>query len=610
MAKPTTVKKEKLVSALSLWRSYDVSGALNTKYLEMRYDKATGLSYMLLTYDGHAAEDGRVRIFAYYARPMGDKSCPAILLLKEAGKPADLELMNYFVKKGYAVLMPDYEGETALPSEGGDESDDAQSAAESFEPTEAASTAKTATFLECTEYPASLSYANYSVSQGMYDLEGIPSDQTCWYEWTYVALYSLEYLKSRTDVDKIGVVGVRTGGEIAWKVMISPDVSCGVPINAAGWLSVRGSAKFAELSAINMTDERHRYIAAVDSQSYAPFVKCPVLMLCALSDYSFDADRAYDTYVRIGGEAGNDESAIVYSAESGSCIGKNGLSNMDIFLEKHLKGREIFIPSALNISVKDEGGKLFVEVCGDEEAIVEEMGVCYAESDPTVRSFYRDWQCVYKQAGTSIKNGKIECEIVPFEGTPSAFVYAYAKYLNGFVMMTKILAKHFPVSTSQNVGSKMLFSGEDMDCFRVSQHEDYSIADVFLENEATPKLVSGYGGIQGAYSVGGIKTYKISSPRYVAKEGDLLKFDAYAKEDFRLTIGIEVAQENGLVESYFCHVPIKGGGKWKRIILEAKDFKNEIYGRPLSSFAMGSALSFTSKDAEEREYVVTNILWL
>ena len=577
MAKPTTTKKEKLVSALSLWREYDLTGALDAEILETRTDEATELSYTALTYNGRTAEDGTVRIFAYFARPAGEKKCPAILLLKEAGKPLDVELMAYFVQKGYAVLMPDY---SAVDTNG-----------------------------DCTVYPPSLEYARFATAQGLYHVEDIPSNKTCWFEWTYAALYSLEYLKSREDVENIGVVGVRTGGEVAWKVMLSPDVVCGVPINAAGWLSARGIARFAEAASVNLTDERHRYIAAVESQSYAPFVKCPVLMLCALSDYSFDYDRAYDTYGRIGGEREDIESAIVYSPDSGSCIGAGGLADMELFLEKHLKGREIFIPSPLNITVREKDEKLCVEVVGDEEAIVEEMGVCYSESSVEVRSIYREWQCVYKQTGREIKNGKIQCEITPFAGAPAGFVYAYAKYLNGFQIMTKVVAKRFAETSTQKVGSRMLFSGNDLDCFSVAQHEDYSIAGIFLEKEAAPKLIAGCGGIRGAYSVGGIKTYKISAPQYVAGEGALLKFDVYTRADDAMTIFVEVAEESGEVEKYFCRVPVKGGGKWKRIILEAKDFKSVTYGRPLSAFSQGSALSFHS-ETEENEYAVTNVLWL
>ena len=442
----------------------------------------------------------------------------------------------------------------------------------------------------------------------MYDLEDTEPDQTCWYEWTYVALYSIEYLKQRGDITRIGVVGLRMGGEIAWKTMLSPDVACGVPVNAAGWLSSRGDNKFADGAAINMADERHRYIAAVESQSYAPFVKCPVLMLCALGDYDFDADRAYDTFSRIGSSA-QEKNAIVYSSDSGSCIGAGGLLDLELFLKKHLMGREIFIPGALNVTVQEAGGVLNVTVQGDAEAIAEEIGVYYAEADVRTRSIYREWLCAHKATGSAVKTGGTSCKISPFSGTGAAYVYAYAKYLNGFKIVSKIAVKKFANPDANAVKSRMIFNGKTLDCFSVAQHEDYSVGGIFLEHEATPKLLKGYGGIYGAYSVGGIKTYKISSPRYVAPPSAMLEFDVYSAQTERIRIAVEVADGEGGVERYSCRLLVKGGGKWKRTVLDAKDFKSEHCGRPLSSFAEGGALVFDCEN-EENEYLVTNILWL
>ena len=224
-----------------------------------------------MSFSGNAAPDGGVRVYARFGRPVGDGKKPCILLLPDAGKAPDIELMDYFIQKGYAVLMPDYSGKMSTDADG----------------------------VLRTIYPASLEYGNYEKARGLFSVKGLEVDETTWFEWTYVALYSLKYLKSREDVGNIGVVGIRKGGEIAWQVMLSPDVKCGIPINAAGWRSFINIAKFGDNIAHDLSDDRHRYIAAVESQSYAPYVKCPVLMLCALRDAEFDCDRAYDTYSRI-----------------------------------------------------------------------------------------------------------------------------------------------------------------------------------------------------------------------------------------------------------------------------------------------------------------------
>ena len=332
-------------------------------------------------------------------------------------------------------------------------------------------------------------------------------------------------------------------------------------------------------------------------------------MLCALADKAFDADRAYDTYVRIGGEKEKDGSAIIYSSEKDDCIGESGLTDLQIFLEKHLKGREIFIPSSLNLSVQEESGELHIEATSDEDAIVEEMGIYYAETDLTTRSCYREWKLVHQKTGIDVKKGKIEYTLTPYEDAPAAFVYAYARYLNGFKITSKIVVKELEKNKGRGVRSRMLFSGENLDCFSVANTKGHSIAGIFLDETAKPRLINGYGNLQGVYSAGGVKTYRIGSPRYVAKDGAMLKFDAYSRESGTLTVCVEVVERNGEAENYFCRIPIKGGGKWKRIILASKDFKNEKYGRPLSSFSQGSALSFCLEDVES-EYAVANLLWL
>ena len=565
-----------ILSAVSLWKKFNLKNPLGAS--EWGIEEKDGMRYSHVSFSGNAAPDGRVRVYARFGCPVGEGKKPCILLLPDAGKAVDKELMDYFVQKGYAVLMPDYSGKMSTDADG----------------------------VMRTIYPASLEYGNYEKSRGLSSVKGLEVDKTSWFEWTYVALYAVKYLKSRADVGNIGVVGIRKGGEIAWQVMLSPDIKCGIPINAAGWRSFLNIAKFGDNIAHDLSDDRHRYIAAVEAQSYAPYVKCPVLMLCALRDSEFDGDRAYDTYSRIGFSDGN---ALAYSPESGDCIGPYGLADMALFLERNLKGREIYIPDTLNISLKEQDKGLEITVDCDKEGILEEAGIFYAEADVKTRSTFREWRCIHKIDGSSVKNGKVVCRVNPFEGAKAVFAYAYAKYINGFRIMSKITCKRLSNPNPNAVKSRMLFSGKELDCFGVAKHEEYSIGGIFLEREAIPKSVKGYGNIQGAYSMSGIRTYKISSPRYIPDENALLEFDAYSAETQELEVAIEVADAERAKERYTCIVAIKGGGKWKRIILRAADFKGEISGMPLQNFFDGSALSFDCA-GEEKEFAITNILWL
>ena len=567
-----------IVSAVSLSRKYNLKASLRES--AWGDEEKDGRVYAHVTYTGHTVADGSVRIYARFGKPVGEGVHPGILLLPDAGETYDEELMNYFIDKGYAVLMPDYSGKMSKDENG----------------------------VMRTIYPPSLSYGNYEQAQGLYDLTGLEADQTTWFEWTYVALTSVKYLKHRADVGAIGVVGIKKGGDIAWQTMLSPDVKCGVPINAAGWHSLLEVSKFGPQtsSAYNLTNDRHRYIAAVEAQSYAPSVHCPVLMLCALRDGGFDCDRAYDTYIRIGNKEGN---ALVYSPDSGACIGPNALVDMDLFLEKNLKGREIYLPDALNITLNEVGDELEIQVEGDREGILEEAGIFYAEAELTTRSTYREWRCIHKIPGRMVKNGRFGCRVKPFGGATAVFAYAYAKFINGFRVMSKISSKKREKVNPNAVKGRRLFSGKEMDCFSVAEYKDYSIGGIFLESDAVPKMSVGYGNIMGAYSVGGIRTYKISSPHYEPEENAVLKFDVYSEKTQLLRVAVETAELNTEDECYVCEVEVKGGGKWKRIILRAADFKGEKGGRSLSNFCAGNALVFDCA-GEEEEFAVTNILWL
>lgn len=561
-----------IVSALSLFKKIDITRPLDVQEGE-RWSSSRFL-VTEVTFSGHRTEDGVVRVFARFYRPPTQEKTPAILLLPDlfSSREEGEELAEYFVKKGYCVLVPDYQGATG---ENGEE--------------------------KRTVYPDSLAFANADRADLYHLKEG--AEKTCWFEWTYVSLYALEYLKSRPDVGEIGAVGIRIGGEILWKTMLSSDLKCGVPVNAAGWQAYFDYDKFADNAERHMSDERHGYIAGIESQSYAPFIQCPVLMLCSMRDYSFDYDRAYDTFSRI---AEKDGSAIVYSPDSGPCIGPNALKDMDLFLERNLKGREIYIPQGVDLKFRTENDELFVDLETDTGGIVEEVGVFYAETGAESESAFREWQSVLKTDGRNLKNGRVSCPITPFAGANYAFAYAYARYINGFRVASKIVAKKLDAKIDGAIKSRVVYSGGEVDCFSVLDYRAFADGGIFLESEAVPKRVEGFGKITGAYSPGGIRTYKIGSPRYVANDGAMLEFDAYAPQATALRVHIEVAVKGDKFKNYSATVDVRGGGKWKRTIVKATDLKEDETGEPLKSFCDGIALAFES----DAECAVTNILWL
>ena len=54
---------------------------------------------------------------------------------------------------------------------------------------------------------------------------------------------------------------------------------------------------------------------------------------------------------------------------------------------------------------------------------------------------------------------------------------------------------------------------------------------------------------------------------------------------------------------------MKGGGKWKRVILRPEELKDEKTGAPLKSFSEGVSIAIRPQN-EDVKVPVANVLWL
>ena len=98
----------KILTPITLWSDFNDTLPLQPQILSDSTED--GVAVSRVRFSGRAAGDGRVHIFALFARPVGDKDCPAVLVLPDCRLTADKTLVKMFAKKGYAVLMPDYRG--------------------------------------------------------------------------------------------------------------------------------------------------------------------------------------------------------------------------------------------------------------------------------------------------------------------------------------------------------------------------------------------------------------------------------------------------------------------------------------------------------------------
>ncbi len=558
----------KILTPVTLWKDFD--GTLPLCEDILSESQTEEYRYRELYFLGRKTQYGRVKIYAKYFTPNGLAEYPAVLLLFEAGMPADLRLVPHFIEHGYAVLAVDYCGDM------GDGS-------------------------KHTIYPRDIDYANYARRGRAMDYADESAKETSWYEWAAVARYAARYLDELPETTRVGMIGLRTGGEVLWKIAPYAPVSCFISVCAAGWLAYRDMEKFTGENCI-FDEERHRFIAGLDSQSYAPHVKCPVLLLSAINDKKSNYDRIYDTFQQINPEV---DKAILYSSHGNGLIGSHSFDNIDLFLDKYLKGRSVYLCEPVHSKAfTDEEGNLKVRIEYDPMGDPEECGVFYTENVNAFKA--RDWTRIVRK----VKDLNGETPLFPLDvyvNSSKALYYSFVRYSNNFSSTSKIqeITLHNPYKNAC-LRSRILYTAErdGLAGFSVFRRRAGSIADCFADtSSAKVELKEGYGGILGVCCSPDVISYRVSEPKYEPPQGASLAFDAYSPECTTLCVTFykDAEEEKG----YTVQVPLEGGGKWKKIVLDSRDFKTET-GSSLSGFEGVMSVVFSAPD----DALITNLIWL
>ena len=555
-----------ILTPATLWENFDDSLDTNAEKLGKR--EKDGIVFEDVYFYGRETKKSRVKIFGTFAYSKDKAAKETILILPDSCDGVDEEVLKLFANRGYSALMIDYRGEWTGAE-------------------------------HVTVYPDDIEYANVLKCGRNKDFVDESANLTSWYEWVAIGIYARKYALERSKSNKIAVVGLRDGGEIAWKLATVKKFDCVIPVCAAGWLAYAGVNKYIS-DEKGLDSEKYRFIAGIDSQAYAPFVQCPILILCSTKDMRFDYDRAYDTFSRINPEFA-EESVIAYSVLCDSSIGTESTADMFLFLEKYLKKENIFVPKAVDISITvDEEQNLVAVAKYDRQGEIAETGTFISEDcfDP----YIRDWSLCSKSVKTDEHEHVFYLDV--YEETSALFVLGYAKYTNGFTVWSKIAVKKTSGRFKNTCGKhKVIFSSrKETDGFYVSDPKAVAIGGIFFtDNNMVPQIVTKTKGIKGIYSEHGLTSYKMISPKFAPKKDNILKFDVFCDETAEVTITLVDLIEK---ETYRYSQSILGG-VWQSLILESKLFKNSN-GVQLSNFNCNLKFCINC----DCPYAINNIIWL
>ena len=558
-----------ILTPITLWKDFDDSLPLNEEIVSEKQSEKFDCKEAY--FYGRQTAKARVKIFSRFFTPKGAEEYPAVMVLFEAGLPTDMNFVRYLIERGYGVLCVDYCGDDGTETH--------------------------------TVYPADIDYANYARAGKALTRAEETAKETSWYEWAAVARYGVKYLRAQPRVTKAGCIGMRTGGEVLWKIAPFAPVDCMISVCAAGWLAYQGEGRFGNDGIKTFDEERHRFIAGVESQSYAPYCACPVLLLCAVNDKKYNSDRVYDTFQQINPQT---EKAILFSARGSGLMGSRSLVDLNLFLDKHLKDRWIYISKPIGISFgEDENGNLIAKGVFDADGDMQECGIFYTEEIENYRA--RDWTRVLATED-DVEENTFTCPINVFEGSSRVLAYSFARYTNGFSVTSKIqefaVAKRYNNTTGK---SRILYSCDDeLNGFLPYRQRSRAVADCFVAGgRESAKMLPGYGGILGISCEVGLLSYRPGEERYRAPAGVELQFDAYCRTDAVCKVSFLYKDKEYGQLIYTCEQRIEGGGRWKKVNLRANEFKTDT-GVSLSDFTRVYAVVFDS----DGEMLFNNIIWL
>ena len=548
---------ENILTPISLWSDFDLSLPLKKSVLNVV--PVGSVDYNYVYFSGRQTETSRVRIYALYAKQkFNSKGC--VLVLPDPSNEIDEELVLHFVKLGYDVLSVDYGGEREGQT-------------------------------NFTKYPQEISYANYSLNDKSFYYAEKTAKETCWYEWVAVARYAVNFLCENSPNKPISAIGIKNGANVLWQLAgVDKRINSAVFLFGSGWLAYKDVDKSSDTE-IEMNDERIRFIAGVDAQSYAVHVTCPTLFIGTTNNKEFNAERSIDTLSYIENQK---KVHYTFTPSSVDVLDYDYLNCVEIFLSKYLSKEKVALPEQplLELSLNEDSLEYYFEC--DKPSNINEIILFTSLTDDKFneRIWIRNNVTVNEKGVGKFKKKLIfNCE--------TAYSFIRVKYKNGFIVSSRFISKkitdNFDLKTPN-----VIFNAENFDMGFVSTAVSNSlIGDVFT-NDSLFDTIEGPSGVLGLSSMSTLTTRAIKNIAPTLNDKSFIKFDVYSPNYINLSLVLNDGEND-----YTYNVSVTGGSVWQNVMAEICEFKDEN-GLPISNITEICSLSFKSI----AKYTINNVMVL
>ena len=345
------------------------------------------------------------RIAAFYTFPEGAKNAPAFVWAHGGGQRAERRRGAYFAKQGFATIDINWGGREIEPGE-----------------TENTDWGK----VDPTQGPLFYPKAFRSVKQDFlpdpHTIDPVVSPRNGnWYLLTYAGRRAITFLENQPEVDpsRLGFTGYSMGGNITSFAAIDPRLRAVAPmVGGTGFVTSPFPGIPDPVPAGHYRGHADLFAATMESQSYYPHVKCPVLLLTATNDFHGTVDRAFTCLARLP----HPDWRISLKLHYNHSLGPEQWLLLNLWFDRHLKGQPIEIPKTAptSLTLAADGKSAAFVVTPDQPARLRSVRILYSH-DPNPQS--RFW----KQADAVRAGDTWSARLPAHEGLP-LFAFADCAY--------------------------------------------------------------------------------------------------------------------------------------------------------------------------------------
>ena len=217
---------------------------------------------------------------AFYAFPKGENNLPGVLHMHGGGQRANLHLVKYHARRGYAALSVNWGGR----------------------PMEGAKPAEANTDWGAVDPTQNNVRGYFNVEPGEKFLDAQESPRNCnWFLLTLGCRRGLTFLEQQSEVDgdRLGIRGHSMGGNLTM-YLAGTDARVKVASPSVGGTGFRLDPYYHVPPQIRrVTGDRELFRRTMGYQFYAPHIKAPLLHLGASNDFHGQMDATYATGARV-----------------------------------------------------------------------------------------------------------------------------------------------------------------------------------------------------------------------------------------------------------------------------------------------------------------------